>query len=79
MRSHVFWLADGQFARPERHLPADTRGKPPADDPRVTGGIVHVLKSGRRRVDAPSICDPRKTPYNRSPRRADKDVWQDIP
>ncbi len=31
----------------------------------VISGIVHVLKSGFRRVDAPAISGPRKTPYNR--------------
>lgn len=38
---------------------------PRVDDRRVICGIVHVLKSGRRWIDAPSDYGPRKTLYNR--------------
>jgi len=31
----------------------------------VISGIVHVLKSGCRWLDAPAIYGPRKTLYNR--------------
>ena len=71
-RDH-FWLTDRQFARIAPHLPTDTRGKPRVDDRRVISGIVHVLKSGARWVDAPTVYGPRKTLYNRyvpGPRRA---------
>jgi len=61
MDTHVFWLTDEQFARLEPHLPTDTRGKARVDDRRVISGIVHVLKSGCRWVDAPPIYGPRKT------------------
>jgi transposase len=37
-------------------LPTDTRGKPRVDDRRVISGIVHVLKSGARWVDAASAA-----------------------
>jgi hypothetical protein len=47
-----FWLSDDQFERIVPHLPRDTRGKPRVDDRRVISGIVHVLKSGGRWVDA---------------------------
>jgi transposase len=63
-RDH-FWLTDRQFARIAPHLPTDTRGKPRVDDRRVISGIVHVLKSGARWVDAPAVYGPRKTLYNR--------------
>ena len=63
-RDH-FWLTDRQFARIAPHLPTDTRGKPRVDDRRVISGIVQVLKSGARWVDAPSVYGPRKTLYNR--------------
>ncbi len=78
MNDHLFWLTDDQFARLEPHLPTDTRGKARVDDRRVISGIVHVLKSGCRWVDAPPIYGPRKTLYNRFVRWADKGIWQAI-
>ena len=47
------------------HLPTDTRGKARVDDRRVISGIVHVLKSGGRWIDAPPEYGPKKTLYNR--------------
>ena len=78
MNRDCFWLTDDQFARLKSHLPTDTRGKPRVDDRRVISGIVHVLKSGGRWVDAPPIYGPKKTLYNRFVRRAAKGVWVDI-
>ena len=65
MDRDCFWLSARQFARLEAHRPTDTRGKPRVDDRRVISGIVHVLKSGGRWADAPSVYGPRKTLYNR--------------
>ena len=76
-RDH-FWLSEGQFELLEPHLPRDTRGKPRVDDRRVISGIVHVLKSGCRWIDAPAVYGPRKTLYNRFVRWAAKGVWADI-
>ena len=76
--SDVFWLSEKQFSRLVPLLPTDTRGKPRVDDLRVISGIVHVLKSGGRWVDAPAIYGPRKTLYNRFVRWAAKGVWMDI-
>src|SRR3954447_15048381 len=76
-RDH-FWLTDKQFARIAPHLPTDTRGKPRVDDRRVISGIVQVLKSGARWVDAPSVYGPRKTLYNRYVRWAAKGVWVNL-
>ena len=45
---------------------------------RVISGIVHVLKSGCRWIDAPAVYGPRKTLYNRFVRWAAKGVWADI-
>lgn len=45
---------------------------------RVISGIVHVLKSGGRWVDAPAAYGPRKTLYNRFVRWAAKGVWVDV-
>ena len=78
MSRDVFWLSEEQFARLAPLLPTDTRGKPRVDDRRVISGIVHVLKSGCRWVDAPAVYGPRKTLYNRFVRWAAKGVWSDI-
>jgi len=75
MNRDLFWLTDEQFGRIAPHLPTDTRGKPRVDDRRVISGIVHVLKSGGRWVDAPADYGPRKTLYNRYTRWARKGVW----
>jgi transposase len=41
----------------------------------VISGIVHVLKSGGRWIDAPSEYGPKKTLYNRYVRWAVEGVW----
>ena len=74
MRGDLFWLSDEQFAKIKPLLPTDTRGKERVDDRRVISGIVQVLKSGGRWVDAPPDYGPRKTLYNRFVRWADKGV-----
>ena len=76
--SDVFWLSERQFSRLAPLLPTDTRGKPRVDDLRVISGIVHVLKSGGRWIDAPAVYGPLKTLYNRFVRWAAKGVWIDI-
>lgn len=78
MNRDLFWLTDAQFARIAPHLPKDTRGKPRVDDRRVISGIIHVLKSGGRWVDAPADYGPRKTLYNRYVRWAAKGVWSGL-
>jgi len=67
-----FWLTEDQFNRLAPLLPSDTRGKPRVDDRRVISGIVHVLKSGSRWIDAPDVYGPHKTLYNRFVRWAAK-------
>ena len=76
--SDQFWLTDTQFLKIAPHLPTDTRGKPRVDDLRVISGIVHVLKSGGRWIDAPPDYGPKKTLYNRYVRWAAKGVWSDL-
>jgi len=75
MNRDQFWLTDAQFSKIAPHLPADTRGKARVNDRRVISGIVHVLKSGGRWVDAPVEYGPKKTLYNRYVRWAAKGVW----
>ena len=65
MNRDYFWLTEAQFARLEALLPSGTRGEPRVDDRRVISGIVHVLKSGGRWIDAPDVYGPHKTLYNR--------------
>jgi len=78
MNHDHYWLTSEQFAQLEPFLPTDTRGKARVDDRRVISGIIHVLKSGGRWVDAPGVYGPRKTLYNRFVRWAAKGVWSDI-
>jgi transposase len=78
MDRDCFWLDDRQFARLEPHLPTDTRGKPRGDDRRVISGIVHVLKSGCRWIDAAAVYGLRKTLCNRFVRWAAKGIWVGI-
>jgi transposase len=74
----LFWLTDEQFARLAPLLPRDTRGVPRVDDRRVISGIVQVLRSGARWVDAPPPYGPRKTLYNRFVRWAARGVWREV-
>jgi transposase len=58
VRRNLFWLSDEQSKRIEPHLPTDVRGIERVDNRRVVGGIVHVLKSGRRWCDCPPEYGP---------------------
>ena len=44
----------------------------------MISGIIQVLKSGGRWIDAPEVYGPRKTLYNRFLRWAAKGVWSEI-
>ena len=72
-----FWLSEEQFERLHPLLPNKVRGVARVDDRRVISGIIHVVRSGGRWVDAPPCYGPRKTLYNRFVRWAAKGVWQD--
>lgn len=78
MPDQEFWLSEAQFERLAPLLPKDTRGVARVDDRRVISGIVHVLQSGCRWRDAPTVYGPRKTLYNRFVRWARKGVWLDV-
>ena len=78
MSDGFFWLSDEQFLKLQPLLPTDTRGKARVDDRRVISGIIHVLKSGGRWIDAPEVYGPRKTLYNRFVRWSQKGVWTRI-
>jgi transposase len=64
-----FWLTDKQVERLKSHFPKP-RGKPRVDDRRVLSGILHILRNGLRWQDAPSVCGPHGTLYNRFVRRS---------
>ena len=71
-----FWLTDAQFERLRPLLPNKPRGVARVDDRRVISGIIHVLVSGGRWIDAPAVYGPRKTLYNRWVRWAKAGVWR---
>jgi transposase len=73
-----FWLSDAQWQRLAPLLPNKSRGVKRVDDRRVISGIIHVLRSGGRWVDAPASYGPRKTLYNRFVRWAAKGIWADL-
>ena len=76
--SEIFWLSDEQFSRLKLLLSTVTRGVARVDDRRVISGIVQVLKTEGRWVDAPSGYGLRKTLYNRYVRWAAKGIWANI-
>jgi transposase len=78
MMAEGFWLTDTQWERLAPLLPNKPRGVPRVDDRRVISGIVHVLRSGGRWIDAPAAYGPRKTLYNRFVRWAGKGVWAEL-
>ena len=73
-----FWLSEEQFERLRPLLPNKVRGVARVDDRRVISGIIHVVKSGGRWVDAPACYGPKKTLYNRFVRWAAKGIWQEM-
>ena len=50
-----FWLSERQCKRLAPLSPRKSRGVPRVDNRRVISGIVHVLESGGRWVDAPAV------------------------
>jgi transposase len=66
-----FWLSDEQLEGLRPLLPDKLREVARVDDRRVISGIIHVVKSGGRWVDAPACYGPKKTLCNRFVRWAD--------
>src|SRR3954454_22591425 len=75
---HLFWLSDEAWGAIEPHLPTNQPGARRVDDRRVISGILHVLKSGCRWRDRPSVYGPRTTIYNRFNRWSRRRIWQRI-
>ena len=76
--SDLFWLNDTQWARLQTLFPTDVRGVPRVADRRVISGLIHLLRSGCRWVDAPAAYGPRKTLYNRFVRWTMGSIWRRI-
>ena len=74
--TNEFWLSDRQWAAIEPCLPKNQPGARRVDDRRVLSGIIHVLRSGCRWRDCPTIYGPYTTVYNRWNRWSRRKVWQ---
>lgn len=59
-----FWLSDGQFDWLRSLLRDKPWVVPRVDDRPVISGIIHVLISGGKWIDAPPVYEPRKTLVN---------------
>ena len=78
MAKSLFWLSDEAWEALSPHLPRGRPGKPRVDDRTVISGILHVLKTGCRWRDVPSVYGPPTTIYNRYNRWSQRRVWQRI-
>lgn len=76
--ANEFWLSDRAWAVIEPLLPRNQPGARRVDDRRVISGIVHVLKSGCRWGDCPSVYGPPTTIYNRFNRWSRRGLWRRI-
>ena len=73
--AHEFWLSDLQWLAIEPCLPKVYSGARRDDDRRIISGIIHVLKSGCRWQDCPSVYGPPTTIYNRFHRWSGRSKW----
>jgi len=73
-----YWLSDRAWAAIEPLLPTNQPGARRVDDRRVISGIIHVLRSGCRWQDCPSVYGPATTIYNRFNRWSHKGLWTRI-
>ena len=73
-----YWLSDRAWAAIEPLLPTNQPGARRVDDRRVISGIIHVLRSGCRWQDCPSVYGPATTIYNRFNRWIHKGLWTRI-
>jgi transposase len=72
------WLSDSEWSAIEPHLPRGRRGAHRVDDRRIISGIVHMLRSGARWRDCPTVYGPYTTVYNRFNRWSRQGVWGEI-
>jgi transposase len=74
----VFWLSDKAWAAIDPLLPKIYAGARRQDDRRIISGIIHVLRSGCRWQDCPSVYGPSTTVYNRFNRWSGRGRWMAI-
>jgi transposase len=73
-----FWLSDEAWAAIDPLLPKVYAGARRKDDRRIISGIIHVLRSGCRWQDCPSVYGPSTTVYNRFNRWSGRGRWMAI-
>lgn len=73
-----YWLTDAGFAAIKPLLPEVYSGARRKDDRRIISGIIHVLRSGCRWQDCPTIYGPSTTVYNRFNRWSRRGLWHRI-
>ena len=76
--ANEFWLSAAQWATIAPLLPKNQPGARRVDDRRVISGIIHVLRSGCRWRDCPSVYGPYTTIYNRWNRWSRRRFWQSL-
>ena len=74
----VYWLSEVEWTWIEPLLPRGRRGAHRVDDRRIISGIVHMLRSGARWRDCPSVYGPYTTVYNRFNRWSRRGIWKRI-
>lgn len=74
----LYWLSDSEWSAIEPHLPRGRSGAHRVDDRRIISGIVHMLRSGARWRDCPSVYGPYTTVYNRFNRWSRQGVWSHV-
>lgn len=77
-KQEVYWLSDAEWEAIQPHLPNGRRGVRRVDDRRVISGIMHMLRSGGRWKDCPTVYGPCTTIYNRWNRWSRQGVWERI-
>jgi transposase len=73
-----FWLSDEAWAAIDPLLPKVYAGARRQHDRRIISGILHVLRSGCRWQDCPSVYGPSTTVYNRFNRWSGRGRWMAI-
>ncbi len=71
-----FFLSDQQWAVIKPLLPTKQPDARRVDDRRVLSGVIHVLRTGCRWQDTPSVYGPSTTIYNRFHRWSQRGIWQ---
>src|SRR5215470_10457786 len=70
-----YWLPDPAWSAIKPLLPTNQPGARRVDDRRIISGILHVLRSGCRWQDCPTVYGPPTTIYNRWNRWSGRGIW----